>query len=372
MQVPLLDLRGQFGQIRDEVMRALTEVFESQQFILGQVVESFEASLAGYCGAPYAVGVSSGSDALLVSLMAEGIGAGDEVITTPFTFFATAGSIARTGARPVFVDIEPDSFNINPAATESAVSPRTRAILPVHLYGRMCRIEQISSIARRHGLVLIEDAAQAIGAEIGGRRAGTIGDYGCLSFFPSKNLGGAGDGGAVLTGSAERAELIRRLRNHGAYQRYYHERIGGNFRLDAVQAAVLQVKLKYLDRWIEQRQQNARQYSALLRQSGLVDKGLVVVPEEGEGRHVFHQYVIRAHDRDRLRDYLRRNGIGCEVYYPLPLHLQKCFAYLGYRPGAFPESERAAQEVLALPMYPELKPEQIEYVVQNICRFYAS
>ena len=370
MRIPLLDLKAQYRQIREEVMSAVQAVFDSQQFILGRTVEELECRIAEYCGTSSAVGVSSGTDALLICLMAEGIGPGDEVVTTPFTFFATAGSIARTGARPVFVDIEENSFNINPDLLPEAVSGNTRAVIAVHLFGRMCEVEEIRGLCTERGLILIEDAAQAIGAESGGRRAGSVGEYGCLSFFPTKNLGGAGDGGMVLTSDARRADLLRSLRNHGAVQRYFHEKVGGNFRLDAVQAAVLGVKLKYLDRWIEMRRANADRYARLFRESGLVDAGLVSLPDPGTGRHVFHQYVIRAHHRDALREYLREKGVGCEIYYPVPLHLQKCFRHLGYRRGDFPVSEKAAAEVLALPMYPELTDEQAEYVVAAVRDFY--
>lgn len=370
MKVPLLDLTAQYRQIREEVMRAVQAVFESQQFILGQTVEGIERRMARYCGTSAAVGVSSGTDALLVSLMAEGIGPGDQVITTPFTFFASAGSIARTGARPVFVDIEEKSFNLDPHLLAEAVTDRTRAVIAVHLYGRMCEVEQVSAFCSERGLILIEDAAQAVGAELGGRRAGSVGEYGCLSFFPTKNLGGAGDGGMVLTSDAQRAERLRCLRNHGAVQRYFHERVGGNFRLDALQAAVLAVKLEHLDRWIEMRQANARRYTRLFQESGLVGAGLVTLPDPGPGRHVFHQYVIRARDRDSLREHLRNREVGCEIYYPVPLHLQKCFDQLGYRRGDFPASEKAAAEVLALPMYPELTAEQVEYVVSAVRDFY--
>lgn len=370
MRVPLLDLKAQYSSIREEVQREVLAVLESQMFILGPVVEQCERAVAAYCGASYGVGVSSGTDALVISLMAEGIGPGDEVITTAYSFFATAGSIARVGATPVFVDIDPDTFNMNPALVERAITSKTKAVIPVHLFGQMADMGTIGEIARRHGLVVIEDAAQAIGAQRDGRRAGTVGQYGCFSFFPSKNLGGAGDGGMVVTDDASRAEKLVLLRAHGAKPKYFHKLIGGNFRLDAIQAAVIGVKLKYLDGWIAQRQRNAARYEQLFNSSGLVRSGVVVLPVVKPGRHVFNQYVIRVKRRDELKAWLAEHGVATEVYYPIPLHLQECFCPLGYSKGDMPEAERAAKETLALPIYPELSDAQAEYVVQSIRSFF--
>jgi len=337
------------------------------------VVKACEEAVAGYCGCAHGVGVSSGTDALLVALMVEGIGPGDEVITTAYSFFATAGCIARLGAKPVFVDIDPATCNIDPAQVEDRIGKNTRAILPVHLYGRMADMDPIVAIAGRHGLVVIEDAAQAIGSEHGGRRAGSLGHYGCFSFFPSKNLGAFGDGGMVVTDDPDRAEKLRVLRAHGSSPKYFHKLVGGNFRLDALQAAVVLAKLTHLEDWTARRQANARRYDALFEQGGLVRNGLVRLPgSPPDGtRHVFNQYVIRARDRDGLLSFLRARSVGCEVYYPLPLHLQECFAGLGYRPGDLPESERAASETLALPVFPELSDEQAAYVVRAVGDFYA-
>jgi dTDP-4-amino-4,6-dideoxygalactose transaminase len=359
--IPLLDLKAQYASIRSELREAIDRVMESQQFILGVEVESLEREIADYCGCRYAIGVSSGTDALLTALMALGVGAGDEVITSAYSFFATAGTIARLGARPVFVDIDPETFNMDPAGIESKITPRTRAIMPVHLFGQMADMESITKIASRHGLPVIEDAAQAIGAELDGRRAGGIGDAGCLSFYPTKNLGGAGDGGMVTTNRGELAERVRLLRNHGFTQRYHSEILGGNFRLDAIQAAVLRIKLRHLDRWTEARRRNAGVYRKHLPPG-------VQSPQEKLGKHVYNQFVIRHARRDALADHLREQKIGCEVYYPLPLHLQKCFEHLGYRSGDFPASERAAQESLALPIYPELTPAMIQRVSSSIAQ----
>lgn len=370
MEVPLLDLKAQYRSIKAEIDAAVAEVFESQAFILGPKVKECEEALAQYCRSRFAVGVSSGTDALLIALMAENIGPNDEVITTPYTFFATAGSIARLGARPVFVDIDPVTFNINPAGIPARVSARTRAIVPVHLFGQMADMDPILEVARRHNLCVIEDAAQAIGAEYKGRRAGSLGEYGCFSFFPSKNLGGAGDGGCVTTQDPERAERLTVLRVHGSKPKYYHKVIGGNFRLDSIQAAVVAVKLRYLDRWSAARQANAARYDRLFAEAGLAGRE-VITPAARTNRHIYNQYVIRARQRDALVAFLREKRIGCEIYYPVPLHLQECFRYLGYREGDFPESERAARETLALPIYPELTPEQQAYVVETIASFYA-
>jgi dTDP-4-amino-4,6-dideoxygalactose transaminase len=365
MNIPLLDLKAQYATIRDEVNAAIAEVLESQHFILGPKVEQCEKAIAAYSSCAYAVGVSSGSDALLACLMAENIGAGDEVITTPYTFFATAGAIARLGATPIFVDIDPVTYNLDPSQIASKVTGRTRAIIPVHLYGQMADMDAVMRVAADRGLVVIEDAAQAIGAEYQGRRAGSIGHYGCFSFFPSKNLGAAGDGGMIVTNDAWRAEKLRCLRGHGSKPKYYHKIIGGNFRLDAIQAAVVSAKLPHLDGWTAARQRNAARYDQLFQEAGVP----VGLPKVAASRHIFNQYVIRASGRDELQKHLQKQGIGTEVYYPVPMHVQECFAYLGHKEGAFPESERAAKETLALPAHPDLTDEQIKYVVQCVGDF---
>ena len=370
MNVPLLDLKAQYASIREEVRQAVDAVLESQYFILGPGVAQCEELLAPYCGCEHAVGVSSGSDALMISLMAEGIGPGDEVVTTPYTFFATAGAISRVGAVPVFADILPDTYNIDPAQIESRITPRTKAIIPVHLYGQCAEMDPILDIARRRGLLVIEDAAQAIGAEYKGRRAGSMGRYGCFSFFPSKNLGAAGDGGMVTTKDAGVAEKLRILRVHGSQSKYYHTVIGGNFRFDALQAAIITVKLRHLDQWTAARQSNAARYRRLFEAAGLTNDGLVQLPFETPGnRHIYNQFVIRAKRRNALQAYLKEQGIGTEIYYPVALHLQECFARLGGREGDFPESETAARQTLALPIYPELSDEQAQWVVASIARF---
>ena len=379
MNVPLLDLKAQYRAIQPEIESAVAEVFTAQAFILGPKVQAFEAACAAYCGTTHAVGVSSGTDALLMALMAEGIGPGDEVLTTPYTFFATAGCVARLGATPVFVDIEPRSFNIDPQQLAAKITKRTKAILPVHLYGRMAEMEAINALARAHGLVVIEDACQAIGSEFHGRRTGGCGDYGCFSFFPTKNLGGAGDGGLITTSDAARAAKLLALRNHGMEPKYFHKLIGGNFRLDALQAAVLHVKLRYLDAWTAARRRNAARYEKLFREAGLAPQivTLPTTPCAETGRadgeqchcHVFNQYIVRVPRRDALRAFLAERGIGNEVYYPLPLHLQECFRYLGHQAGDFPESERADAETLALPIYPELADAQAACVVATIGEF---
>ena len=367
MNVPMLDLKAQHQAIKSEVEAAIIEVLESQAFILGPKVKECEAAIARYCSCSHAVGVSSGTDALLIALMAEGIGAGDEVITTPYTFFATAGSISRTGATPVFVDIDPITYNINPGLIEEKITPKTKAIIPVHLYGQTAEMDPIMAVARKHGLVVIEDAAQAIGSEYNGRRAGSIGDYGCFSFFPSKNLGCAGDGGMVTTNDPARAEKLIVMRAHGSKPKYYHRVIGGNFRFDSIQAAVVNVKLPRLDSWTAGRQANARRYEKLFAQAGLA--ATVSLPVIVHSRHIFNQYVIRAPRRDELMEHLQKNNIGCAIYYPVPLHLQECFAHLGYHEGDLPESEKAARETVAIPVYPELTDEQAAYVVRCIADF---
>jgi dTDP-4-amino-4,6-dideoxygalactose transaminase len=371
MQVPLLDLKAQYRTVKTEVEKAVAEVFESQQFILGPKVQQCEELLAKYCHCPHAVGVSSGTDALLIALMVEGIGAGDEVITSPHSFFATAGAIARVGAKPVFVDIDPDTYNLLPDLIEAAITAKTRAIIPVHLFGQMADMDPIMDIATRRKLIVIEDAAQAIGSEYKGRRAGSIGHYGCFSFFPSKNLGCAGDGGLVTTTDAERAEKLRVFRAHGSKPKYFHKVIGGNFRLDAMQAAVVSAKLPLLDGWTAGRQANAARYNELFRKSGLVGRGVVKCPVEApQRRHIYNQYVLRVERRDALQKHLTAAGIGNEIYYPVPFHLQECFQYLGRKAGDFPASEAAARDTLAVPVYPELTAEQQQYVVDQVAAFY--
>lgn len=366
MQVPLLDLKTQYSQIKEEVLSAVIDVLDSQHFILGPRVEQCEKAIADYSNCKYGIGVSSGSDALLACLMAENIGPGDEVITTPYTFFATAGAIARLGATPVFVDIDPVTYNIDVTQIARRINARTRAIIPVHLFGQMAEMDPIMRLANEHGFVVIEDAAQAIGAEYKGHRAGSIGHYGCFSFFPSKNLGAAGDGGMIVTNDPQRAEKVRCLRGHGAKPKYHHKLIGGNFRLDAIHAAVVSAKLPHLDEWTVARQANARRYDLLFREANLP----VTLPSIVTDRHIFNQYVISCSNRDQLQSFLQKKGIGTEVYYPVPMHLQQCFAYLGIEEGAFPESERAAKESLALPIYPELSSSQARYVVESICEFF--
>lgn len=361
MRVPLLDLKAQYAGIKDEVLAAVGEVLESQICILGPRVAELEEQVAQLSGSRYAVGMSSGTDALLASLMALGIGPGDEVITSPFTFFATAGSIARVGARSVFVDIEPRTFNIDPRRIEQAITPRTKAIIPVHLFGQMCDMDPIMEVARKHGLFVIEDAAQAISASYKGRKAGSIGTVGCFSFFPSKNLGGAGDGGMVVTNDPEVYDRLLLMRSHGSNPKYYHKVIGGNFRLDPIQAAVLLVKLPHLNAWSEARRRNAEAYNRIFAGSRI--KTPWVHPDMVS---IYNQYVIRAPQRDELVQHLKDANIGVEIYYPVPLHLQECFSDLGYREGDLPESENAAKEVLALPIYAELTSEQIEYVGETI------
>lgn len=368
MKVPLLDLQAQYGPIRTEVREAIDRVCDSQQFILGPEVQALEQAVAAYCGARFAIGVSSGTDALLAALMAIRTGPGDEVITSPYSFFATAGVIVRLGAHPVFVDIDPKTFNLDPAAISAKITSRTKAIMPVHLFGRCADMEPIIAIAKSNGIHVIEDAAQAIGAQDQqGRRAGTIGDLGCFSFFPSKNLGAFGDGGMLVTNDERLAEILKVLRVHGGKPKYYHRIVGGNFRLDALQAAILRVKLKYLTAWTEARRYNARQYRLLFEEKGL--SKCASGPEDSPG-HIYNQYVARFPDRDRLQGFLREKGVETEVYYPLPLHLQEYFQGLGYSRGDFPESEAAACEALALPVYPELTEEQQRYVVERIREFY--
>jgi dTDP-4-amino-4,6-dideoxygalactose transaminase len=376
MNIPLLDLKAQYATIKAEVNAAIQEVLESQNFILGPKVEQCEKVIAAYSRCSYGIGVSSGSDALLVCLMAENIGPGDEVITTPYTFFATVGAISRLGATPVFVDIDPATYNLDASQIAAKITTNTRAIIPVHLFGQMADMDPIMALAEKHGLVVIEDAAQAIGAECKGRRAGSIGHYGCFSFFPSKNLGAIGDAGMVITNDAQRAEKVKILRGHGAKPKYYHRVVGGNFRLDAIHAAVVSAKLPYLDSWTSGRQLNASVYDRHFCDAGLSARddrcAPVVLPAVVTTRHIFNQYVVRISRRDELQAYLKGKGIGTEVYYPVPMHLQECFAYLGYAYGTFPESERAAKETLALPIQSQLTGEQLRYVVDCVSDFIAT
>ncbi|MBI2877029.1 MAG: DegT/DnrJ/EryC1/StrS family aminotransferase [Candidatus Tectomicrobia bacterium] len=368
MKVPLLDLKAQYAPLRSEIREAIDRVCDAQQFILGPEVAALEGEVAAFCGVRFAIGVSSGTDALLVALMALGIGPGDEVITTPYTFFATAGVIARLGARPVFVEIDPASFNLDARAIPERITSRTKAILPVHLFGRCAEMDPILRVARERGIAVVEDAAQAIGTrDDQGRQAGTLGDIGCFSFFPSKNLGAFGDGGMAITNEERLAETLRVLRVHGSQPKYYHRLVGGNFRLDALQAAVLRVKLRYLAGWTAARRANAQWYRDLFQEMGLI--GRVRLPEDVPG-HIYNQWVIRVPERDRLQRFLQERDVGSEVYYPLPLHLQECFQGLGYQEGDFPEAEAAARDSLALPIYPELTEAQQRYVVRQIQEFY--
>jgi UDP-2-acetamido-3-amino-2,3-dideoxy-glucuronate N-acetyltransferase len=367
--VPLLDLKSQYLSMKADVNGAIGRVVESQHFILGPEVQALEKEIAAYCGCEHAIGVSSGTDALLVALMTLGIGPGDEVITTPFTFFATVGTILRVGATPVFADIDPTTFNIDPGAVRKALTSKTKAVVPVHLFGQATDMDPIMEIASQHGLGVIEDAAQAIGTEYKGKKAGTLGTLGCFSFFPSKNLGAFGDGGMVVTNNASLADKARIIRNQGAKPKYYHKVIGGNFRLDALQAAILREKLPRLESWVEGRRANARFYTERLVASGLVASGKVTPPPVVWERHVFNQYVIRAENRDGLRKYLQEAGIGTEIYYPHPAHLQECVIESGYGGASLPESERACAEVLALPIFPELTGPELEYVVSKIVQF---
>lgn len=387
VKVPLLDLRGQYQSLAAEVIPILEKVCDSQQFILGQYVTQFERAAAAYCACREAIGVSSGTDALLLALMALGIGGGDAVLTTPYSFFATAGAIARTGARPLFCDIDAASFNIDPAAVRSFLErhcerraaqlvhrdsgTRMRALLPVDLYGQCADLPALRALAADYGLYVIEDAAQAIGAQgADGARAGSSADVGCLSFFPTKNLGAFGDAGMCVTQDPVLAEHMRVLRVHGGKPKYYHAFIGGNFRLDEIQAAVLSVKLRHLDGWTEARGRNADLYERLFARAGLTQR--MVLPRAApQVRHVWNQYVVRVPRRDELRAYLTGHGVGTEIYYPVPLHRQQCFAYLGYASGDFPLAEQAAAESLALPIFPELQPEQQQYVVECIAAFYS-
>lgn len=391
--VPLLDLKPQYASIKEEVLTAIAEICESQALILGPKTEAMEKDLAAYCQTEFAFGVSSGTDALLIAMMALSIEADDEVITTPYTFFATAGCVARLGAKAIFVDIDPKTFNIDPAKIEEKITPKTKAIIPVHLYGQCADMDPILEIARRHDLAVIEDAAQAIGSEYKGRRAGSIGDVGCFSFYPTKNLGAFGDAGAVTTNDPDLAHRLKIMRVHGMEPRYYHKYVGGNFRIDAIQSAVVQIKLRYLDAWSRARQQNAALYNTMFIESGLTEatngQPPVLTPPfvssetgqyaycVGDGppfeghRHIYNQYILRvSHSRDELRSALREQQIGSEIYYPVPLHMQECFADWGYQEGDFPISETAALETLALPIYPDLSEEQVRTAAEAIISFY--
>jgi len=365
MKIPILDLKAQFATYKQEAMRAIEEVCDSQILCLGPAVEKFENDAAAYCGCKYAIGVSSGTDALLVSLMAAGIGAGDEVITTPFTFFATAGTVARLGAKPVFVDIDRQTYNIDPKNIEKKISKRTKAIIPVHIFGQMAQMKPIMEIAGKHKLLVIEDAAQAMGAAQDGRKAGSIGDMGCFSFYPTKNIGAFGDAGLVTTNNEELATKIKLLRVHGENPRYYYRMTGGNFRMDNIQAAVLNVKLKYLDGWNKKRRENAGVYDRIF--AGSAVKAPVI---EKNNECIYHQYTIAAPKRDQLQAHLTKQGIGCGVFYPMSLHLQDCFNNLGYKAGDFPVAEEITAMVLSLPIYPELTREQIEIAGKTVLDFY--
>jgi len=379
LNVPLLDLKAQYETIKEEVIAATMEVYESQRFILGPKAGELERKIAAYTQAKHAVGVSSGTDALLISLMSAGIGPGDLVVTSPYTFFSTAGSIARLGAIPVFVDIDHLTYNIDPEKLEKRISTmnaeersRLKAIVPVHLFGQCADMDSIIAVAKSLGIVIIEDAAQAIGAEYNSsdgslKRAGSVGNYGCFSFFPSKNLGSFGDGGMVTTSDEEAFQRLKIMRVHGSQPKYHHKLIGGCFRLDDLQAAILLVKFNYLDRWTEKRRENACTYRELFAKRGIEE---IELPFENKGRHIYNQFVIKIrHERDELKSYLTNQGIGCEIYYPVPLHIQECFRYLGYRPEDCPVSIEAAAKTIALPVYPELRYEQIEYIVEKIGTF---
>ncbi len=393
MKVPLLDLQAQLSYLQEDLVAAVTRVVKSTRYIQGPEVDGLEREIADYCGTKHAVGVTSGTDALLICLMSLGIGQGDKVLTTPFSFFATMGVILRMGATPVFADIDPVSFNIDVAKTEELLKADTgkkiKAIIPVHLYGQCAEMAGLLELAKRYDLAVIEDAAQAIGAEypmtvegkVQFQRAGSMGLAGCFSFFPSKNLGGIGDGGMVVTNDAEFAEKLVLMRNHGAHPKYYHKLVGGNFRLDPIQAAALRVKLPHLDRWHRKRGENATLYNRLFAESGLLERGLVRTPasvyrarigSEGEGKnlHIYNQYVLRVERRNELRDFLLVNDIGCEIYYPVPLHRQECLGVLAAHYSC-PEAEKAAEQTIALPVYPELTAEMQDYVVQKVVQFYS-
>ena len=369
-QVPLLDLKAQYKTIRSEIVPVIDEVIESQYFIGGPKLKAFEENVAKYCQTKYALGVSSGTDAILLALMALGIGPGDEVIVPVYSFFATAGCVSRVNALPVFVDINPDTFNMDTNKIENAISSKTKAIIPVHLYGQLAEMDSIKKIADKHNLYVIEDAAQAIGSmDDKQQAAGTFGDIGCFSFFPSKNLGAFGDGGLVTTNTETLHNIMDYMKNHGANPKYYHKMIGGNFRLDAMQAAILNIKLKYLDKWTEGRQKNANYYN-----KGFEERNLLLYVstpiQKSEYRHIFNQYILRCKKRDELMQFLKSKNIGCEIYYPVTFNNQECFEYLGYKKGDFPEAEKAADETLAIPIYPELENNQKDYIMDSIMDFY--
>jgi len=370
MKVPLLDLTEQNQSLRPEIEAALGRVLDSNAFILGGEVAAFENELAAYCGTKHAVGCASGSDALLLALMALDVKTGDEVITTPYSFFATVSAITRLGAIPVFVDIDPQTYNLDVSQLESKITDKTKAIQPVHLYGQCADMSALNAIAAKHGIGVVEDAAQAIGSEENGVRAGSMSEVGCFSFYPSKNLGGMGDGGMMTTNDDALAAKLRALRVHGAEERYYHKWVGLNSRLDGFQGAALRVKLPHLDSWTDKRRANANRYRELFTDAGLTEQ--ITLPYEREnGRHIYNQFVIRVpNSRDGLRAHLTANDIGTDVYYPVPLHLQECFAYLGIREGDMPESEKASKETLALPIYPELSEDQQKFVVETIANFF--
>ena len=369
MKVPILDLKAQFQSIRQEVLSAVEEVCDEQGFVLGPRVETLEQALAKFIGTSQAVGVASGSDALLLSLMSLGVGPGDEVITVPFTFFSTASVISRIHAKPVFVDIKPDTFNMDPGQLGSAITSRTKAVIPVHLFGQCAEMEEICGIAAEQGVRVVEDCCQAIGAARKGVRVGGFGYTGCFSFFPSKNLGGFGDGGLITTDKNGVAVQLRALRVHGSSSDYHHHMIGMNSRLDALQAAILMVKLQHVNQWNEQRRTNAGHYERIFREAGLLDC-ITLPPVDPANDHVYNQFTIRVPKRDQLSTYLSEHGVGNKIYYPVPLHLQECYQDLGYRKGQFPVSEKAALEVISLPIYPELTSEQMAYVVGTIRTFY--
>jgi dTDP-4-amino-4,6-dideoxygalactose transaminase len=376
MNIPFLDLKAQYLTVKEKIESAIEEVLEAQQFILGPKVEEFEHNIVTYSGTKYAVGVSSGTDALLISLMALDINPGDEIITSPFTFFATAGSIARLGAKPVFVDIDPITYNIDPEKIENAITNKTKAIIPVHLFGQCADMEPILEIAKKYNLHVIEDAAQSIGAEYKGQKAGTMGNLGIFSFFPSKNLGGFGDGGMVITNDEDLHKKIKILRIHGSEPKYYHKMLGGNFRLDALQAAILNEKLKYLDQWSQKRRDNAEYYDKKFRDRGLIQNGNITLPlpiyrnNTDKNYHIYNQYTIKTENRDKLRVFLEENGLKTAIYYPIPLHLQECFLGLGYKKGDFSVSEKSAKTVLSLPIFPELTTKQIDYIMQKVSDFF--
>jgi dTDP-4-amino-4,6-dideoxygalactose transaminase len=362
MNVPLLDLQAQYQPIRDEILAVITRVCDSQRFIMGPEIEALEAELSAALQVKHAVGVSSGTDALLIAMMALGVGPGDEVVTSTYSFFATAGCVARLGATPVFVDIDPRTYNVDPAALAAAITPRTKAVIPVHLYGQSADLDPILAAAQRAGVAVIEDACQSIGARYKGRPLGSIGTFGTFSFFPSKNLGAFGDGGLVTTNDDGLAAVLRRLRVHGADKQYYHMVVGGNFRLDALQAAVLRVKLPHLEGWSEGRRQNAARYARLVAERGIADR-LELPAAPGDRTHIYNQFVVRVPGRDAVKAHLESKHVGTAIYYPVPFHQLPCFAYLGYREGQFPQAERAAAETLALPIYGELTETQQRYVV---------